>query len=80
MESLLNTPRALKRGPHLAKKKGAGSRSTLMQAKTVLPQSIPRSRYIGQTKSGKAPAARDLTKVLVAMALGLYRVKVSTRY
>ena len=51
-----------------------------MQAKMVLPQSIPRSRYMGQTKSGKAPAARDLTKVLVAMALGLYRVKVSTRY
>jgi hypothetical protein len=55
----------------LKKRKGAGSRSTLMQAKIVLPQSMPIFSYMGQTKRGKAPAAMDRTKVLAAIALAL---------
>jgi hypothetical protein len=37
-------------------------------------------RYIGQTESGKDPGARDLVQVLIAIALGSYRVTVSMRY
>ena len=37
-------------------------------------------RYISQTESGKDPGARDLVQVLIAIALGSYRVTVSIRY
>lgn len=50
-----------------------------MHANTVVPQSTPNLLYIGDTKSGKTPAAMERTKVFAAIALALYRVKVSTR-